>query len=421
MRTDIMDSKFIEHKTLRTYQRSSLVLGFAFCIFFWYFSAWLSFIAPASFILIVGISIILERINYSRFASVLLVISIWLAPAWCILFSGGLYSPLLIWLTPPIFMAGVLLGSQWALFIGSLSFSFILGIFFYNEALNILTEFNTSAGLSVLSLLSGTSAVILITFYGYVFTRDLKNKAAEIIISRDEAVAANEVKSEFLSCMSHELRTPMNAILGFGQLLEIEAEELSETQQSHIKEILTAGQHLLHLINEILDLGKIESGKIEISIEEVAVDDVLRQCLPLIQTQINEHQIELVDHLSSQGHVVYADLIRLKQVLLNLLSNAVKYNQTHGRITLDSEIIDEQRLRIRVTDTGEGLSEKDIARLFTPFERLNNVYNIEGTGIGLVICKNIVELMGGDIGVESEPGSGCTFWVELPRVTLDNS
>lgn len=262
---------------------------------------------------------------------------------------------------------------------------------------------------------------VLITTKHRLETEVSQRKTAErkAMKSRDEADKANQAKSEFLSSMSHELRTPLNAILGFGQLLDMDANKFNETQQSNIKEILDGGRHLLNLIDEILDLNKIESGHLEISMEEVSVDDVLRQCLPLIQTQANERHIELVDHLSNQGHIVYADLKRLKQVLVNLLSNAVKYNQTHGRITLDSEVIDKKRLRIQIIDTGEGLTEKDITKLFVPFERLKNKHKVEGTGIGLTISKNIVELMGGNIGVDSEPGNGSTFWVELSRATID--
>jgi len=133
----------------------------------------------------------------------------------------------------------------------------------------------------------------------------------------------------------------------------------------------------------------------------------------IISPQVDARQLELIEHVSNKGYTVQADFTRLKQVLLNLLSNSVKYNSDHGRITLDSQIVDKQRLRIRVTDTGEGLTDEEVAILFIPFERLNAANNIEGTGIGLVITKNLVELMGGTMGVESMPGEGCTFWVEL--------
>jgi signal transduction histidine kinase len=213
--------------------------------------------------------------------------------------------------------------------------------------------------------------------------------------------------------MSHELRTPMNAILGFGQMLEMDAEGFNETQRGNVNEILNAGQHLLTLINDILDLAKIESGVLKISMGEVRVDDALQQCVKLITPQAEAHQVELIDHVSGKGYAVQADSTRLKQVLVNLLSNAVKYNRYHGRVTLDSKIINNQRLRISVTDTGKGLSEDDISKLFTSFERLDVASGVEGTGIGLIISKHLIEIMGGTIGVESTPGEGSTFWVEL--------
>ena len=242
-----------------------------------------------------------------------------------------------------------------------------------------------------------------------------ERKKAELalVTARDEADTANRAKSEFLSSMSHELRTPMNAILGFGQLLDMEAEGFNETQHENIKEILEAGYHLLNLINEVLDLAKIESGNLVISMEEVYIDDLLKQCFALISTQIEARRLKLVDNISCHGFVVKADYTRLKQVMLNLLSNAVKYNSEQGNISLDAEIIDQKKLRICVTDTGDGLSENEIKKLFTSFERLNAKDNVEGTGIGLVITKHLIELMGGSIGVESTPGEGSVFWVEL--------
>jgi len=241
----------------------------------------------------------------------------------------------------------------------------------------------------------------------------VEERTTDLAAARDEAERANAAKSDFLSRMSHELRTPMNAILGFGQLLKLDAGGLNKTQHGEVKEILDAGHHLLSLINEVLDLAKIESGKLEISMEEIPFDDLLQQCITLIQSQAESQQVELIDHISGKGYIVRADFIRLKQVLVNLLSNAVKYNCHHGRITLNGEIIGEQGLRILITDTGEGLEEEEIAKLFTPFERLNAVNNVEGTGIGLVITKHLIELMGGTIGVESTPGEGSTFWVNL--------
>lgn len=270
-------------------------------------------------------------------------------------------------------------------------------------------------------IIIGLALFLLIVFYVYSkIILPLDNSVSELNDStknlekeKAHAEKANQAKSDFLSCMSHELRTPMNAILGFAQMLKLDKDELSDIQQSNIEEILDAGYHLLELINEVLDLAKIESGKLELSMEKASVSEVLQQCLALIKPQAEACNIEVIDYISSKSHIVQADLTRLKQVLINLLSNAVKYNCNNGQIRLDSETIDKKRLRISITDTGEGLTEEGLSRLFMPFERLNVVHNIEGSGIGLSITKNLVELMGGTIGVESKPGEGSVFWVEF--------
>lgn len=243
----------------------------------------------------------------------------------------------------------------------------------------------------------------------------VEERTTELAAARDESERANVAKSQFLSRMSHELRTPMNSILGFGQLLEQDTEGLSASQRDSIRYIMEGGRHLLVLIDEVLDLTGIESGRLRVIIEEVNVSELLKNCISLIQNQAGARHIELIDNISDKGYRVEADYTRLKEVLLNLLSNAIKYNREHGQITLDSELTDNQRLRICVTDTGEGLTEDDIAKLFTPFERLN-VPNIEGTGMGLVITKSFVKLMGGNIGIDSTKGKGSTFWVEFPLV-----
>ena len=267
----------------------------------------------------------------------------------------------------------------------------------------------------------GTIVSILIIYFVHTrivipldkSVRSLQQTSNTLEIEKKRAEKASQAKSEFLSRMSHELRTPMNAIIGFSQLLELDAEGFSETQRDNIKEILDASRHLLKLINELLDLAKIESGKMEVSMEQVHIADLLHQCITLVGPQALARKIELVDQVSSMGYIVKADFTRLKQVLLNLLSNAVKYNREHGRITISSEHSDKDRLRIIINDTGNGLAQKDIAKLFQSFERLDAENNIEGTGIGLMISKHLVELMKGSIGVDSTPGEGSSFWVEL--------
>lgn len=241
----------------------------------------------------------------------------------------------------------------------------------------------------------------------------IENRTSELIKARDEAERANEAKSDFLSSMSHELRTPLNAILGFGQILELDGGNLSKIQQANVQEILDAGHHLLNLINEVLDLAQVESGKLNINMQKVNVTLVLQDCIKLMSSSIEERNIEIVNNLSKLNLFVSADSIRLKQILINLISNAVKYNKESGQLIFEGWVVTENKIRIVVTDTGKGLTENQISRLFNPFERLNVVENIEGTGIGLTITKHLIELMNGTIGVESTPGKGCTFWIEL--------
>ena len=242
----------------------------------------------------------------------------------------------------------------------------------------------------------------------------VEERTVDLAAARDEAERANVAKTEFLSRMSHELRTPMNAILGFSQILEMNAKGLDETEENHVREIIDAGHHLLNLINELLDLAQIESGKLDFDIEEVSLTRLLKQCITLISTHAESRHIEITDHVSSHDYVVNADLTRLKQILLNLLSNAVKYNREHGQILLESDVIDRNRLRICVTDSGEGITKERMNKLFTPFERLGAGNKVDGIGIGLVITKHLIEVMGGEIGVKSKPGTGSTFWIELP-------
>ena len=239
-------------------------------------------------------------------------------------------------------------------------------------------------------------------------------RTLELTTAKDEAERANHSKSDFLSRMSHELRTPLNAILGFGQLLEFSARE--PLQIAHVRQILHGGKHLLALINEVLDLARVESGQMTVSLEQVALRPLLEECLTLVRPQAQARDVRLLDVACGDAWQVRADRTRLKQVFLNLLSNAIKYNQTAGVVSVGC-VLEDEGICIRFSDTGAGLTPEQQARLFVPFERLDagEHHHVEGTGIGLALSKRLMTLMGGQIGVESQVGEGSTFWVRLPR------
>jgi signal transduction histidine kinase/ActR/RegA family two-component response regulator len=243
----------------------------------------------------------------------------------------------------------------------------------------------------------------------------------ELAAAQQEAERANRAKSEFLSRMSHELRTPLNSILGFGQLLQLDG--IDERHQESVDQILRAGRHLLQMIDEVLDIARVETGELRMSPEPVEACELVEESIALVAPLAQQRSIQVVtDFRDCAAAHVLADRQRLKQILLNLFSNAIKYNREAGEIRCSLRSDDGERLAIDVSDTGAGMSREQLARIFEPFERLGAEHgNVEGTGLGLALSRRLAETMGGTLEVESEPGHGSTFSIRLATVPAPQS
>lgn len=245
----------------------------------------------------------------------------------------------------------------------------------------------------------------------------VEERTIEFRQAKEEAQKSNHAKSEFLANMSHELRTPMNSILGFSQLLQMDlTNPLKDYQQENLKSILSAGNHLLELINEVLDLSRIESGNMSLSIEPVDLLLIVDNVLSITQLMATQNDITLKhEDISANSIFVEVDALRFKQVIFNLVSNAIKYNKPNGSVQISYKQLGPERLQLGVSDTGNGIPKDKMENIFKPFDRLGlEGGSIEGTGIGLTISKNLIEMMNGTIGFTSNPGEGCFFFIEVP-------
>ncbi len=255
--------------------------------------------------------------------------------------------------------------------------------------------------------------------YGIVFARDISERKIvekELIQTKEAAEKASLAKSQFLFRMSHELRTPMNAILGFAQLLEKDPKiQLDNQLNESVAQIIESGNHLLDLINESLDLARIEAGNYDLKIESIEINEFTKSILGMMAPLAEKKEIQLIDKILINEFRVLADRVRLKQVLLNLISNGIKYNNKGGSVTVEAELLESKLVKLHIKDTGIGIQPEKINQIFEPFTRLRNVEReIEGSGIGLSVTKKLLEIMNGNITVESKLGTGSCFTIELP-------
>ena len=331
--------------------------------------------------------------------------------------TGGIQSVAIPWLLANLALLSAF-GNMFVLTVtGSVLTAAVVMLYVLTERGALPASFVPPSAQPVLLLLALLSSITAIVFAATIVMRERVRAKARLRAARDVAEQASRAKSVFLSSMSHELRTPLSAVIGFAEVLKLDRDEpLSPAQASHVEHILNAGDHLLGLVNQVIEMSRIEAGDVELQIESVRVTEVIASALAMVELPASKRGIAIDSRLrDGAGLLVRADATRLKQVLLNLLSNAVKYNRDNGRVSIAVQPMGNNRVRIAVSDTGAGIAEDRRVHLFQSFARLGEeAGRIQGTGLGLTIAKRLTELMGGGIGYDSAEGVGSTFWIELP-------
>ena len=341
----------------------------------------------------------------------ILIVAVWA------FFAGGINSVVL-----PVFLANISLLSTFGnvpilLVMGATLMVALVFLYLATSMGGLPESFMPDSATPELMLTTMLGSVGLVVLAGVVVARERASAKAHLLAAQHAAEQSSRAKSVFLASMSHELRTPLSAILGYAEVLHsAETKRLDEEQMRSVGHIWNAGQYLLGLVTQVLEMGRIEAGELKVNMEPVGVEQIVAPCLPMIALEAHKRGIALVDECAARaGRVVWADRILLKQVLLNLLSNAVTFNRDGGTVTISCQPIGADYLRIAITDTGAGIASGVKGELFEPFARLGaETGTIRGAGLGLVIAKRLTERMRGRIGCESSVGRGSTFWIELP-------
>ena len=353
---------------------------------------------------------ILHGLVLTNLAGILLV-SLWAY------LTGGILSAVVPWLLANFALLSTFGNLPVLTVAGSVLAAAVLLLYFATARHWLPASIVPDALLPEITLLAMLSSVALVVFAAAMVLRERANTKVRLREARDIAERASRAKSVFLSSVSHELRTPLSAVIGFAEVLKHDqADPLSQIQGTHVDHILTAGDHLLGLVNQMIEMSRIEAGEVDLRIENIRLGEIIGESVAMVDLAAAKRGIAIDNQFrDSAGMLVRADATRLRQVLINLLSNAVKYNLEGGRITVSVQQVEHTFVRIAVTDTGKGIAAARHGELFQSFARLGYESGpTQGSGLGLVISKRLIEMMDGRIGFDSAEGAGSTFWVELP-------